>query len=47
MSYMFNGCSSLTSLPNINNWNTAKVICMDSMFTGCSKLKKIPKKFIK
>ena len=37
MSYMFVGCSSLTSL-DLTNFNTAKVTDMKSMFYGCSKL---------
>ena len=37
MSYMFSGCTSLTSL-NLSSWNTRNVKSMDSMFEGCSGL---------
>ena len=37
MSFMFFGCSSLTSL-DVSGFNTAKVTNMDYMFSGCSKL---------
>ena len=32
MSYMFSGCSSLLSLPDISNWNTKNVTKMSFMF---------------
>ena len=38
MSYMFSGCSSLSSLPDISKWNTNNVTTMTSMFDGCSSL---------
>ena len=47
MSCMFYGCSSLNSLPNISNWNTANVTNMSYMFSWCSSLKNIPSKFNK
>ena len=37
MSWMFFGCSSLTSL-NLSNFNTAKVHDMSYMFSSCSRL---------
>ena len=37
MSFMFNGCSSLTSL-DLTGFNTANVTKMGSMFRGCSSL---------
>ena len=37
MSYMFNGCSSLTSL-DVSNFDTSNVTNMSSMFGDCSKL---------
>ena len=37
MSYMFLGCSKLTSL-DVTKFNTAKVTDMSKMFTSCSKL---------
>ena len=33
MSYMFHGCYSLTSLPDISKFNTTKVNNMSSMFS--------------
>ena len=39
---MFCGCSSLSSLPDISNWNTNNVINMSSMFRGCSSLSSLP-----
>ena len=36
MSYMFNGCSSLISLPDISKWDTKNVTNMSEMFYGCS-----------
>ena len=38
MSYMFSGCNSLTSLPDISKWNTIKVTNMKSMFCNCKSL---------
>ena len=38
MSYMFNNCSSLLSLPDISNWNTSNVNYMSYMFNNCSSL---------
>ena len=37
MSFMFENCSSLTSL-DLSNFNTSKVTDMDSMFENCSSL---------
>ena len=45
MSYMFSGCSSLSSLPDISKWNTNNVIEMSSMFSGCKESLNIPLKF--
>ena len=42
MSYMFNGCSSLKSLPDISKWNTNNVTNMNNMFGGCELLKLLP-----
>ena len=42
MSYMFYGCKSLSSLPDISKWNTDKVTNMSSMFYGCSSLSSLP-----
>ena len=38
MSSMFQGCSVLTSLSGLENWNTENVTAMSSMFQGCSAL---------
>ena len=42
MSYMFNRCSSLLSLPDISKWNTNNVSDMNWMFSGCSSLSSLP-----
>ena len=42
MSFMFYGCSSLLSLPDISKWNTNNVINMIEMFYGCSSLSSFP-----
>ena len=35
MSYMFSGCRSLSSLPDISKWNTNKVTKMEAIFISC------------
>ena len=42
MSYMFYGCSSLSSLPDISKWNTSNVTDMSCMFDRCSSLSSLP-----
>ena len=42
MNNMFEGCSSLISLPDISKWNIDKVINMNSTFEGCSSLLSLP-----
>ena len=42
MSYMFYGCSSISSLPDISKWNTNNVNDMSYMFCGCSSLSSLP-----
>ena len=42
MSYMFEGCSSLLSLPDISKWNTNKVTNMSHIFSGCLSLSSLP-----
>ena len=42
MSYMFKGCSSLLSLPDISKWNTNKVTSMSMMFLECTSLSSLP-----
>ena len=46
MSSMFRGCSSLSSLPDIEKLNTNKVTNMNSMLHGCSSLSSLPKLLI-
>ena len=36
MSFIFSGCTSLLSLPDISKWNTTNIINMSYMFFGCS-----------
>ena len=36
------GCSSLTSLPDISKWNTNNVMNKYYMFYGCSSLSSLP-----
>ena len=38
MSYMFDDCSSLSSLFDISKWNTNNVTDMSYMFRNCSLL---------
>ena len=38
LSNMFNECSSLESLPDINKWDTKNIINMSYMFYNCNKL---------
>ena len=42
MRYMFYGCSSLISLPDISKWNTKNVNAMGLMFEECSSLISLP-----
>jgi len=42
MSFMFAECSSLSSLPNISEWNTNDVTDMSCMFAQCSSLLSLP-----
>ena len=47
MSWMFSGCNSLSSLPDISKWNTSNVNNMSGMFYGCNESLNIPSKFKK
>ena len=38
---IFNGCSNLTSLKGIENWNVENIKTMDSAFRSCSSLKEL------
>jgi len=42
MSFMFNGCTQLSSLPDISIWKTNNVIDMSFMFNGCTQLSSLP-----
>ena len=42
MIYMFSGCNSLISLPDISNWNLSRVNSMSHMFSGCNSLISLP-----
>ncbi len=39
---MFSECSSLSSLPNISEWDTNNVTNMSNMFSWCSSLSNLP-----
>ena len=39
---MFQFCSSLTSLPDISDWNTINITNLNEMFRGCSSLISLP-----
>ena len=39
MSYLFDRCTALISLPDIENWNTSNITDMSFAFSGCSSLK--------
>ena len=45
MSFLFYGCSSLSSLPDISKWNTLNVTKINSIFDNCSSLKQRPALF--
>ncbi len=38
MSFMFSGCSALSSLKGLSKWKTDRVINMNYMFSECSSL---------
>ena len=42
ISFMFYGCNSLISIPDISKWNTSNVKNMSYMFYGCKSLLSIP-----
>ena len=42
ISYMFSGCISLISLPDISKWNISNIIYMQNMFKLCISLKSLP-----
>ena len=42
MHNFFDGCKSLTLLPDISVWDTSYTFCMGSMFSECESLKSLP-----
>ena len=42
MSYIFCGCNSLSSLPDISKWNTFNVTNISHMFFACESLSSLP-----
>jgi len=46
MSGIFEGCTSLSSIPNISNWETEGVEEMDNLFKGCITLAYLPNVYI-
>ena len=42
MSHMFDGCKSLSSIPDIYNWNTINVTDMSYLFSECKLLLSLP-----
>ena len=42
MSFMFYGCSSLSLLSDISQWNTSNVKDISIMFYNCSSLSSLP-----
>ena len=42
MSYLFYKCTTLSSLPDISNWNISNVNNMNYIFYNCTKLSSLP-----
>ena len=42
LSYMFHGCSSLVTLPDLSLWDTNQITDMNNIFCGCSSLEYLP-----
>ena len=42
ISYLFNECNSLISLPDISKWNISNAKDMSYMFNGCKSLESLP-----
>ena len=42
MSFMFDKCKSLSSIPDISKWNTSKLNNMRNMFSECISLLSLP-----
>ena len=43
MKSLFEGCSSLTSIPDLSKWGTGQVMEFDYLFKGCISLSSLPK----
>ena len=39
---MFNNCSTLLSIPDLEKWNTSYLIDISKIFEGCDKINKKP-----
>ena len=46
MSYIFSGCNSLVSFPNISNWNISKATIKNDFNNNCFNVLKNPSEFI-
>ena len=42
LSFIFSGCTSLISLPDLSLWDTCKITDFSNMFKDCSSLKSLP-----
>ena len=42
MSYLFDKCESLISVPNISEWDTSNITNMSNIFSYCKLLKSLP-----
>ena len=42
ISYMFFGCSSLLSFPDLSKWDISNIKYIEFMFLGCSSLLSLP-----
>ena len=42
MSYLFDKCETLISVPNISEWDTSNIINMSNIFSYCKLLKSLP-----
>jgi len=42
LSSLFNGCSSLKSLPDISKWDANNITFLNSLFFNCSSLISLP-----
>ena len=42
LSYLFYGCKTISSLPDISQWDTSNVVDMQYMFYGCRAISSLP-----